>query len=189
MYTKNGNQLYLCLLCGTYNSLTLLIFVSCLHPICVTSSYLEFNSFFCCFLGRSCGIRRFPGQGSNRSCSRWPTLEPQQRWIRTVSATYTTAHGNAGSSTRWARAGTKPATSWFLVGFVNHCAMTGTPPEFNSNFVFINSKLNSIIVLSYGKYSFKFLQVFKILLSIFLLFHFFPNWINFSTNCLSGDFY
>ena len=26
-----------------------------------------------------------------------------------------------------ARPGTEPATSWFLVGFVNHCATTGTP--------------------------------------------------------------
>ena len=32
--------------------------------------------------------------------------------------TYTTAQGNAGSLTHWARPGIKPATSWFLVGFV-----------------------------------------------------------------------
>ena len=44
-----------------------------------------------------------------------------------MSATCTTAQGNTGSLTHWARPGTKPATSWFLVGFVNHCAMTGTP--------------------------------------------------------------
>jgi len=55
--------------------------------------------------------------------------EPQQRWIRVGSATYTTAHGNAGSLTHWARAGTEPTTSWFLVGFVNHCATTGTPSK------------------------------------------------------------
>ena len=29
------------------------------------------------------------------------------------------AHSNAGSSTHWARPGIKPATSWFLVGFVS----------------------------------------------------------------------
>ena len=86
--------------------------------------------FFCCccyccyFLGRSRGIWRFPGQGLNRSCSHQPTPEPQQLGIRAASAT---VHGNAGSLTHWARAGTEPATSWFLVGFVNHCAMTGTP--------------------------------------------------------------
>ena len=33
--------------------------------------------------------------------------------------TYTTAHGNAGSLTHWARPGIKPPTSRFLVGFVS----------------------------------------------------------------------
>ena len=33
--------------------------------------------------------------------------------------TYTTAHGNAGSLTHWVRPGIKPATSWFLCGFVS----------------------------------------------------------------------
>ena len=32
----------------------------------------------------------------------------------------TTAHGKVGSLTHWARPGIEPATSWFLVGFVNH---------------------------------------------------------------------
>ena len=42
--------------------------------------------------------------------------------------THTTAHGNARSATQWARRpGIKPATSWILVGFVNHWATTGTP--------------------------------------------------------------
>ena len=41
--------------------------------------------------------------------------------------TYTTTHGNAGSLTHWAGPGIEPATSCFLVGFVNHWAMTGTP--------------------------------------------------------------
>ena len=54
---------------------------------------------FCYFLGSSRGIWSFPGEGSNRSCSRWPTPEPQQRGIRGASATYTTAHGNARSLT------------------------------------------------------------------------------------------
>ena len=38
-----------------------------------------------------------------------------------------TAHGNARSLTHWVRPGIKPATSWFLVGFANHCATMGTP--------------------------------------------------------------
>ena len=53
-------------------------------------------------------------------------LEPQQLGIRAVSATYPTARGNAGSLTHWARPGIEPASSWFLVGFVNHWA-TRTP--------------------------------------------------------------
>ena len=44
-----------------------------------------------------------------------------------ASATYTTAHVNARSLTHRARPGTKPATSWFLVGSVNHCAAMRTP--------------------------------------------------------------
>ena len=51
--------------------------------------------------------------------------------IWTASATYTTAQGNSGSLTHWARPGIELATSWFLVGFVNHCTMTGTPRDLN----------------------------------------------------------
>ena len=96
---------------------------------CTTYWFNIFFSFcsFCCFLGCSLGIWRFPGQGLNRSCSHRPTPEPQQRGIRAASATYTTAHGNAGSLTHWARPGIELSTSWFLVRFINHCAMTGTP--------------------------------------------------------------
>ena len=50
-----------------------------------------------------------------------------QHGIRAVSATHTTAQGNARSSTHQARLGIEPATSWFLVQFVNRCATTGTP--------------------------------------------------------------
>ena len=41
--------------------------------------------------------------------------------------TYTTAQGNTRSLTHSERPGIKLATSWFLVGFVNHWATTGTP--------------------------------------------------------------
>ena len=44
--------------------------------------------------------------------------QPQQHGIRATCATYTTAHGNAGSLSCWARPGIKPASSWILVGFV-----------------------------------------------------------------------
>ena len=36
-------------------------------------------------------------------------------------------HGNARLLTHCARPGIEPATSWFLVRFINHCTMTGTP--------------------------------------------------------------
>ena len=52
--------------------------------------------FFLSFWGH---IWRFPGQGSNRSCSCWLTPQTQRRQIRASSVTYTTAHGNAGSLT------------------------------------------------------------------------------------------
>ena len=63
------------------------------------------------------------------SCGQWPTPESQQQGIRASSSTYTTGHSNAGSSTHWARPGIESETSWFLVGFVNHRATTGTPSQ------------------------------------------------------------
>ena len=47
--------------------------------------------------------------------------------IQATSVAYTIAHGNTRSLTHWARPGFEHTTSWFLVGFVNHWAMTGTP--------------------------------------------------------------
>ena len=61
----------------------------------------------------------------HHSC--WFTPQAQQCQIPTASVTYTTAHGDAGSLTHWARPGIEPTTSWFLVRFVNPWAMTGTP--------------------------------------------------------------
>ena len=43
------------------------------------------------------------------------------------SATYTTAHGNIGSSTHWVRPGIEPASEWIVARFVNQWAMMGTP--------------------------------------------------------------
>ena len=42
----------------------------------------------------------------------------QQLWIRALSATYTTAHGNARSLTHWGRLGIEPASSRIVVGFL-----------------------------------------------------------------------
>ena len=49
------------------------------------------------FQGCIRGIWRSPGQGSNQSCSCWPTPQPQRRGIRAVSTTYTTVQGNTRS--------------------------------------------------------------------------------------------
>ena len=92
--------------------------------------YIYIFFFFCLFAffrAASHGIWRFPGLGSNQSCNRWPTPQPQQCRIWAASATYTTVHGNAGSLAHWARPGIEPTTKWFLVGFINHCTKTGTP--------------------------------------------------------------
>ena len=53
-------------------------------------------------------IWRFPGYGSNRNCSRRLMPQWQQCWIWATSATYTTAHGNAGSSIHWEGQGSNP---------------------------------------------------------------------------------
>ena len=57
--------------------------------------------------------------GSIRSCSRWPTPQPQQCGIQVVSVTYTTVHGNARSPTRWVMPGIKPVSWKMLVGFIS----------------------------------------------------------------------
>ena len=67
--------------------------------------FFFFLFLFFCFLfwlfafsrAASHGIWKFPGSGSNQSCSHRPRPEPQQWEIRATSATYTTAHGNARS--------------------------------------------------------------------------------------------
>ena len=70
--------------------------------------------FFPFLQGCTCGIWRFPGQGSNQNCSRRPTPQPQ---IQAASVTYTPAHGNTGSLTCETKPGVKvkPASSWLRV--------------------------------------------------------------------------
>ena len=43
--------------------------------------------------------------------------QPLQWWDPRASATYTTAHNNAGSPTHWGRPGIKLASSWIIVSF------------------------------------------------------------------------
>ena len=60
-----------------------------------------------------------PRLGSNQSYSFQSIPQPQQQGIRAMSATYTTAHGNARSLTYWVGPGIKSASSWILVWFVS----------------------------------------------------------------------
>ena len=66
--------------------------------------------------------------------------------------TYATAHSNIGYLTHRERPGIEPATSWFLIGFVNHWATTGTPstPSFISSYhglILFISRVNPLPVL------------------------------------------
>jgi len=63
---------------------------------------------------------QLPTYTTAQSCSCcWPTPQAQQSQIRATSETYTTAQGNAGSLTHWARPGIEPASSWILVRFIS----------------------------------------------------------------------
>ena len=74
--------------------------------------------FFFSFQGHTHGTWKFPGKGSNPSCSCRPTPQPRRHGIQARSATYTKVPGNARSLTHEARPGVKPTSSWILVGFV-----------------------------------------------------------------------
>ena len=80
---------------------------------------LPFFFFWSFFWGRTHGIWRFPGSGSNWTRSRRPTPKPLPCEMRAASATYTTARGNTGSLTHWARPGSKPGSSWVLLRFIS----------------------------------------------------------------------
>ena len=82
---------------------------------------------FVFFEGFTHSIWRFPGQGSNGSCSCQTMPEPQQHQIPAESATYTTAHSNTGFLTHWGRPGIKPASSWMRIHFC--CVPMGTPSQ------------------------------------------------------------
>ena len=56
--------------------------------------------------------------GSSRDRG-WPVPYPWQSWIRAAPATYTTARGNMGSLTHWARPGIEPASLWALCQALN----------------------------------------------------------------------
>ena len=74
---------------------------------------LPCSSFF--FLNScTCNMWTFPGEGWNQNCSCQPRPQPQPQshQVRAASVTYTTACGNAGSLTHWARPGIKSTSPW-----------------------------------------------------------------------------
>ena len=85
---------------------------------------LDFNFFkffnFCLFraapasygTSQARGWIRAAGAGLDLSL----TPQPQQLGIQATSATYTAAHGHAGSLTHWVKPGIKPVSSWIQSG-------------------------------------------------------------------------
>ena len=59
----------------------------------------------------------------------WPMPEPQQYQIKTASANYTTAYGNALSLTHWVRPGIKPSSSQRQHCVLNPMSPTRTPGQ------------------------------------------------------------
>ena len=78
------------------------------------------------------GSSRLGVQCSSRRYSCQPTPQPQQLRLRAECASYTAAHGNAGSQTHWARLGIEHTFSWILVVFVST-----TPQQELPMFVFL----------------------------------------------------
>ena len=81
------------------------------------SSFIIFFS-FACFLKPHSWHMEIPRLGVQLECSHQPKPQTQQEGIQALSATYTTAHGNAGSLTHRVRPGIEPTTSWILVWFI-----------------------------------------------------------------------
>ena len=89
--------------------------------------------FFFFFKGRTYGVCKFSGCGSNWSSRRWPMPQTQQHQIQATSESFAAPCGNAKSLTHWVRPGIKPASSWIWVGFLFHWAATGIPGPVSFN--------------------------------------------------------
>ena len=93
----------------------------------------NFHHFFSfCLLGLHSQHKEVLRLGSNQRDSCRPMPQRQQHGIRAATATYTTAHGRAGSLTHCAGPGIELATTWFLAGFVS------AAPLFSATITFIN---------------------------------------------------
>ena len=100
-----------CLVRGGYSAAAWLLLCLCLPPgISFFLSFLLFRATPMAYGGSQASSIQ------NYSC--WPMPQPQPHQIWATSVTYTTAHGDAGSITHWARPGIEPKTSWFLVRFI-----------------------------------------------------------------------
>ena len=76
---------------------------------------------------------KLPGQGSNQSCSCWPTPQPWQHQIWATCATYTVACSNTGSLTHQARPGMEPASSQTLCWILNPLSHNGNSGTLSFN--------------------------------------------------------
>ena len=110
---------------GVHVSFWVMVFSGQMSRSGISGSYGNsiFRVFFFSFLGPYLQHMELPRLGSNQSfrCQPIPQPQPppQQCQIQAASMTYTTAYGNTGSSTHWARPGIKPTSSLMLVGFVS----------------------------------------------------------------------
>ena len=77
-----------------------------------------FKNFFCLFRAAPMAYGSSQARAQISASPASLQSQPQQCWIWDMSVTYTTAQGNAGSFTHWARPGIEPASSWILVGFI-----------------------------------------------------------------------
>ena len=77
------------------------------------------STFFFLFRATLVAYGGSQARGSSQSCSCQPMPQPQHRQIQAKSVTCTTAHGNAGSLTHWARPRIETASSWMLVRFIS----------------------------------------------------------------------
>ena len=119
---------------GFYSFMSLIIYDITLQSL--SDSFVFYCFLFLSFQGHTHGIQKFLGLGLNQSCSCWPIPQSQQCGIQAVSATYTTAHSNPGSSTHRARPEIEPTSSQILVRCLTCRATTGTPEIIFSSDVF-----------------------------------------------------
>ena len=116
-------------------------YLSGIWELPVRGSYMDFVFALGFFLVPP-SSKAYGGSQAAWSCSCWPTPQPQQCRIRAASVTYTTAQGNPGSLTCWARPGMEPTSSWMLIRFINRGATTGTP--------FVALFLSVLLCFGYG---------------------------------------